>query len=98
MENKVDIVTGLPIGEDGKLPVEGKKMCVNCIFCENGTTCTNEDNMNRAREKVLAAVPGGYEITNLELKPLPLKDATKKCGNWSLDKELVNQWIEKIFA
>ena len=98
MENKVDIVTGLPIGEDGKLPVEGKKMCINCIFCENGTTCTNEDNMNRAREKVLAAVPGGYEITNLELKPLPLKDATKKCSNWSLDKELVNQWIEKIFA
>ena len=32
MENKVDFVTGLPIGEDGKIPVEGKKMCINCSF------------------------------------------------------------------
>lgn len=98
MVNKIDIVTGLPIGEDGKIPVEGKKMCINCSFCKNGTTCTNEENMNRAKEKVLAAVPGGYEITNLELKPLPLKDPTKKCINWSLDNELINEWIKKIFA
>ena len=54
--------------------------------------------MNMAREKVLAAVPGGYEITNLEMKPLPLKDPTKKCINWSLDNELINEWIKKIFA
>ena len=98
MVNKIDIVTGLPIGEDGKIPVEGKKMCINCSFCEHGITCTNEENMNRAKEKVLAAVPGGYEITNLEMKPLPLKDPTKKCINWSLDNELINEWIKKIFA
>ena len=98
LENKIDFVTGLPIGEDGKLPVEGKKMCLNCTFCESGTTCINDKNMNMAREKVLAAVPGGYEITNLELKPLPLKDATKKCSNWSLDRDLINEWLEKIFA
>lgn len=98
MENKVDIVTGLLIGEDGKLPIEGKKMCLNCSFCENGITCASEDNMNRARERVLAAVPGGYEISNLELKPLPLKDPTKKCVNWSLNNELINDWITKIFA
>lgn len=97
MENKVDIVTGLPIGEDGKYPVEGKKMCLNCLFCEAGPTCVNEKNMNAAREKVLAAVPGGYEIINLELKPLPLKDPTKKCNNWQLNGELINQWINMIF-
>lgn len=93
----IDLITGLPIGEDGKFPVVGKKMCRNCEFCENGEHCLNEINLKNARDKVLASVPSGYEITNLDLKPLPLKDSTKKCGQWSLNKAIADEWIKHIF-
>lgn len=74
---------------DGKCPngPHFKPMCLNCNDCQNVDTtpvCVNEENKNNAMEKIKESVPSGYEIESLAIKPLPLKDATKKCKNWSL--------------
>ena len=61
-----------------------KRMCLNCkslIENEDGTyACMNESVMEKGREKILAAVPEGFEIDTLTLKPMALKNPTKKCG------------------
>lgn len=61
-----------------------KKMCLNCeslVVNEDGTyACVNETVMEKGREKILAAVPEGYEIDTLTLKPMALKNPLKKCG------------------
>lgn len=70
-----------------------KKMCINCISCdctsEGEHFCANEQNLSDAVEKLKANVPPGYAIENVELKPLALKDITKKCKRWSIDKQKV---------
>ena len=61
-----------------------KKMCLNCkslIETEDGNyTCVNETVMEKGREKILAAVPEGFEVDTLILKPMTLKNPLKKCG------------------
>ena len=61
-----------------------KKMCLNCkslIENEDGNyTCVNETVMEKGREKILAAVPEGFEVDTLVLKPMVLKNPLKKCG------------------
>ena len=67
------------------------KMCLNCTSCEfeaseDGTEkylCVNEVNMNNQLEK-LKEVISGYEIEDIKLKPLPLKDCKKKCKQWKM--------------
>lgn len=87
---------------DGKCPnaeMHLKKMCLNCVSCniiDNGHVCLNEENLNDAMEKVKANVPSGYEIENLELKPLALKDATKKCKRWVLDRDFIMEELLNI--
>ena len=73
---------------DGKCPngPHFKPMCLNCEFCgsagEGRYVCINEENKKNALEKIKESVPSGYEIETLSIKPLPLKDETKKCKNW----------------
>lgn len=73
--------TGVELTE-GVEPI--KKMCLNCVSLvenEDGTyACVNETVMEKGREKILAAVPEGYEIDTLTLKPMALKNPLKKCG------------------
>ena len=75
---------------DGKCPngPHFKPMCLNCEFCEpidgGKYECINEENKNNALEKIKASVPSGYEIESLNIKPVPLKDETKKCKNWKI--------------
>lgn len=74
---------------DGKCPNEPhfKHMCLNCNDCKESdgyNVCVNEDNMQAAINKIKEAVPSGYEIETLTVKPLALKDATKKCKKWHL--------------
>ena len=61
-----------------------KKMCLNCkslIENEDGHyACVNEAVMEKGREKILAAVPEGFEVDTLVLKPMVLKNPLKKCG------------------
>ena len=65
-----------------------RPMCLNCFYCGNrieAPYCNNEENRQQALEKIKLAVPSGYELTNIELQPLPLKDCTKKCKKWELN-------------
>ena len=67
-----------------------KPMCLNCssMKYEDGKNyCDNEANKLEAIEKIKLAVPSGYELANIDLKPLPLKDDTKKCKRWHLNSE-----------
>lgn len=89
---------------DGSELVEGKpqlkftKMCANCRFAKlnenNDLVCENEENQRKASEKLLQSVPAGYEITELKLKPLPLKTAVKKCKAWEVNEEKVVEYIK----
>lgn len=83
---------------DGKCPNAAShivKMCINCEFCgldnDSNRVCYNAENMENAIEKVKAALPSGYDFVNLELKPLPLKEPTKKCKKWAIvDKKIAD--------
>ena len=41
--------------------------------------------MEKGREKILAAVPEGFEVDTLVLKPMVLKNPLKKCGAYEAD-------------
>lgn len=76
-----------------------KKMCLNCESCVNETDtafCNNPDNLNDAVEKIKQNIPSGYSLENIELKPLPLKDPTKKCKRWKLNVQSVLNEFEKL--
>lgn len=88
---KYDIFTGEEITE-GSTPVHIKKMCLNCkhLVCENEDyRCNNEAVMEKGREKILAALPEGFEIESMVLKPMVLKNPTKKCGNYNFNLEQI---------
>lgn len=72
-----------------------KPMCLNCEFCqenEENHLCLNEENKNDAIQKIMTSYEGGYKITNIELSPIPLKDATKKCKRYLLStQKIINQ-------
>ena len=88
---KYNILTGADTtAQDYKRPI--KKMCLNCVSCtcnDEQFFCNNEKVIEAGRKKILEAVPEGFEISVLELKPMQLKNPTKKCGNYDLDVELV---------
>ena len=76
---------------DGKCPQTHtvKPMCLNCnsVSCDdNEFRCHNDAVLGVAREKMLAALPEGYEVGEIEVKPMLLKNPCKKCGNYSMDK------------
>ena len=90
---------------DGKCPnfeQHLNKMCLNCASCgfetsEDGTEkylCMNETNMNKALEKMKDALVG-YEIEDIKIKPLPLKDYTKKCKLWALNGVKISEELQK---
>ena len=83
---------------DGKCPSVHavKPMCLNCIYVtDNGSEyrCVNEDVLEGAKQKMLAALPEGYEIETLEIKPMLLKNPCKKCGKYLLDKMRVARYL-----
>lgn len=78
---------------------EFKKMCLNCSWLKTNNkeeqVCSNPTNMNNALEKMHEALKGinGYNVTKLEVEPVPLKKPTNKCGQWELDLEVANSLI-----
>lgn len=74
-----------------------KPMCLNCVFLEAGC-CQSPENKIAAIEKIKANMPAGYELSSIELKPLELKDPTKKCKNYSLNVKKVKETILSILA
>lgn len=79
-----------------------KKMCLNCVSLvenEDGTyACMNEAVMEKGREKILAAVPEGFEIDTLTLKPMALKNPTKKCGVYSVNLSALSEELNRILS
>lgn len=79
-----------------------KKMCLNCVDCslnaDENCVCTNVKVMEAGKQKILAAVPEGFEIEEIKLKPMLLKNPTKKCGFYSADYELIHAEVDKFFA
>ena len=92
---KYNILTGADTtAQDYKSPI--KKMCLNCVSCafaDEQYFCNNEKVIETGKKKILEAVPEGFEISILELKPMQLKNPTKKCGNYDLNVELVKEEI-----
>ena len=90
------------LNEEGKCPNAAqhfKPMCVNCNFVgdEDGNLlCCNDENKNDAAQKIMSSYEGGYQITGLTLKPLPLKDPTKKCKRYKMNFEKVSDALTKI--
>jgi hypothetical protein len=70
-----------------------KPMCLNCDFFDSERCfCLNEENEKDAEQKIRQNCDFGYEITNLTLSPLPLKDPTKKCKRHFLNSDkLISQ-------
>lgn len=65
-----------------------KPMCLNCEHMGidgEDCVCCNEDNKNDTVQKIISSFEGGYQITGVTLKPLPLKDPTKKCRRYTKD-------------
>lgn len=93
-------LTGVEIPEEGREPIL-KKMCLNCESCienNDGTfSCNHEKVMEAGRNKIMAAVPDGFEIETLTLKPMNLKNPTKKCNNYSPDFSLIHELVEEMY-
>lgn len=87
---------------EGKCPNETihlKPMCLNCKDCTcdtaNGSLfCENEGNKQKTIEKMVAAVGDSYavDVNSIVLKPLPLKDATKKCKQWTFNVNVLKTY------
>lgn len=94
-------LTGVDLTGDGA--TNGFKcMCVNCKSCHIDTekeqyVCDNEKVMEAGRQKILAAIPDGYEVETLVLKPMALKDPTKKCKNHVFDLDSVVAFVSEYF-
>jgi hypothetical protein len=78
------------------------KMCLNCASCDtrcddDGSEkylCANETHMENALNKIKETL-NGYEIEDIKLKPLPLKDFTKKCKLWKLNGLRISEQLEQ---
>jgi hypothetical protein len=92
--------TGVELTDEN--PIAIKKMCLNCksiIDNLDGTySCIKESVMQKGREKILAAVPDGFEIDTLTLKPMSLKNPTKKCGAYDVDMAMLHIELDAVMA
>lgn len=79
-----------------------KKMCLNCMaFSEDDSdvcACTNEKVLEKGKKKILENVPDGYEVENITLSRMVLKDPTKKCAEYHPNAELIIEEVGKIFG
>lgn len=94
---KYDIFTGAEIAE-GEQPIHITKMCLNCKYVMDSDDCyrcCNDAVMEKGKEKILSSLPEGFEVETLVLKPMNLKNPTKKCGNYDFNLDAVISVIEK---
>lgn len=110
--DKICNLCGFPLNEEGKCSVNHnlKRMCLNCGNCgtisENGEdklVCTSSVNMQKAKDRALAAIKesiAGYElatIPEIDIKPVPLRKPTSKCDQWLLSEDIKDS-IESYFT
>lgn len=91
-------LTGIDLSVDGA--TNGiKPMCLNCTECQandNEFVCINDSVMEKNKQRVMESIPEGIEVENITLKPLKLKNPTKKCGFYRFDKEAVMEYLSQI--
>jgi hypothetical protein len=92
---KYDIFTGKEI-KDGEKPEHITKMCLNCKYHveseEDGAEvhrCNNKNVMDMGIKKIYSSLPEGFEIDTLVVKPMFLKNPTKKCGYYETDFDVI---------
>jgi hypothetical protein len=53
--------------------------------------CQNEENKEDAMKKMLSTLqaPAGYTVTSIDLSPVALKDATKRCRRYKVYNDLL---------
>ena len=101
-DNKLSVFTGNLLTE-GQQEFEFKKMCLNCTFAKKDNdgklVCGNNENMQKAMEKVYEAIKqvNGYTVTNMVVEPVPLKKPVNKCGLWELSDEVIDQ-LKSLFV
>lgn len=85
-------------GSDEQITI--KSMCINCVFCNSNMSCGNEDNKELARKQFIESIksstkPSGYDIESIsvDLKPVPLRDVTKKCSRHELDVDVIISYL-----
>ena len=92
---------------EGRCPnaeIHLKPMCLNCHYGytneEGKLVCGNEDNKKKMIEKMVAAMGDSYEldVNSVVLKPLPIKDCTKKCKQYAMSREVVEQYYFTVNA
>jgi hypothetical protein len=97
--DKYCVFTGVELSDESAPLV--KKMCINCksaIKNEDGTySCVNDEVMGKGLAKVLAAVPEGFEIDTIKLKPMALKNPLKKCGEHEADYAMLTEALSEYF-
>jgi len=95
------LLTGIDLSPDGA--TNGfKKMCLNCKDCEaqldDKFVCYNKNVLDMGKKKILENLPEGYEIEELKLKPMNLKDPTKRCTNHEFDTAKVMDYVVDYFG
>ena len=89
------ILCGEELNELGLCPNASqhfKPMCLNCEYCQNLEThclCMNDENREDAVNRIKSSFEGGYEIKDVVLEPLPLKEPTKKCKRYRANNALI---------
>ena len=92
---KYNIFTGADKTSPDYKPVI-KQMCLNCKSCfvdNDSYFCNNDNVLESGKKKILESVPEGFEISMLELKPMALRNPTKKCKNYDTDIESIKALI-----
>ena len=101
-------LTGVDLSGDGA--TNGFKcMCLNCVSCndvidpsltfdDERFTCDNEKVMQVGIKKIMEALPEGFEIETITLKPMALKDPTKKCKNYVPDVDKVVDFVTRYYT
>lgn len=93
------VLTGQEVTDKGIEPIF-KKMCLNCTTCitaDDKYRCNNANVMELNKKKVLESLPEGFEIESITLKPMELKDPTKKCKNYNPNMELIETKVKEFF-
>lgn len=91
---------------EGKCPnaeIHLKPMCLNCNYSyeneEGKLVCGNEENEKKMIDKMVAALGDSYTLeSTIMLKPLPIKDCTKKCKQYAVSRDVVDWYYFTVNA
>ncbi len=99
----LSVLTGLDKRADGyQSPL--KKMCLNCVSCtlsqdDGPVSCINPTVLEAGKKKVLESLDGqDFVVGNVEIKAMTLKDPTKKCKQYAVNRAVIDDELNEIFG